>query len=244
MTPQELIATTKDRIGDIGGAFYFHPDTLARGKELGLDGFRFYFLGRGGVLGDVEAPVIVSAFGYFEPGLVAKLWDSGRERVPARQAADAYRDCCREFGRKSFADLDGDVLEGFCQSAEAVVAAAHPAGLGLYAGYVGEPRPDDAPGRAMQLAATLRELRGSAHLLAVVASGVAPDVAHAIRRPNDLGAFGYQEAPPITDDDRTKLAAADELTDQVLLPAYSQLSGAQADALAAGVAAMAAALAS
>ncbi|MGI9594675.1 MAG: helix-turn-helix domain-containing protein, partial [Acidimicrobiales bacterium] len=52
-------------IGAAGAAFYVNPDTLARGKELGLDGFRFYVLGRGGVMGDVPAKVVESAFGYF-----------------------------------------------------------------------------------------------------------------------------------------------------------------------------------
>ena len=53
MQPVEIMRAT-DVIGPIGAAFYFHPDTVARGKEAGLDGFRFYILGRGGVLGDVE----------------------------------------------------------------------------------------------------------------------------------------------------------------------------------------------
>ena len=44
------------KTGDIGSAFYFHPDTLAMAKGHGLDGFRMYFLGRGGVLGDVVTP--------------------------------------------------------------------------------------------------------------------------------------------------------------------------------------------
>ena len=50
----DLARETGGPLGQIGQAYYFHPDTLARGKELGLDGFRWYMLGRGGVLGDVE----------------------------------------------------------------------------------------------------------------------------------------------------------------------------------------------
>jgi hypothetical protein len=51
MTPEELTAAASPRIGAMGSVFYFVPETAARGKELGLDGFRFYVLGRGGVLG-------------------------------------------------------------------------------------------------------------------------------------------------------------------------------------------------
>ena len=74
MDPREVMQATAGKLGDIGAAFYFAPETLQQGKEVGLDGFRFYFLGRGGVLGDVEAGVIRAAFGYFEPGLVEKIW--------------------------------------------------------------------------------------------------------------------------------------------------------------------------
>lgn len=239
MAPQ-VITDTKDPIGNVGGAFYFDADTLARGKELGLDGFRFYFLGRGGVLGDCEAPVVVSAFGYFQPGLVAKMWDTGRQKLAPTAAATEYRQCAQAFGRKKFGDVAG--LDAFCEAAEAVMAAAHPAGLALYAGHVAEPLAEDTPARAMQLAVALRELRGSAHLLAIVASGLDPAVAHAIKRPDDVAAFGYAEAPAIADDDRAKLTAAEELTDRILTPAYAGLSDSQAAALTAGAKAMAAAL--
>ena len=76
-----LVREISDPINTIGSAFYFHPDTLTRGKELGLDGFRFYFLGRGGVLGDVEPAVVVSAYGYFSTPLVTKIW-TWRRRSP------------------------------------------------------------------------------------------------------------------------------------------------------------------
>ena len=82
MDSMALVQAACPKIGDLGSAFYFDPATVAKGKELGLDGFRFYFLGRGGVLGDVEPRVVQAAFGYFEPRLIAKIWDSARERMP------------------------------------------------------------------------------------------------------------------------------------------------------------------
>ena len=81
MTPEELIAAASPKIRDVGSAFYFAPETLAKGKELGLDGLRFYMIGRGGVLGDVEPAVVGSAFGYFAPALIEKTWTSAREKV-------------------------------------------------------------------------------------------------------------------------------------------------------------------
>lgn len=241
MTAQDVITATKDNIGSVGAAYYFHRDTVARGKELGLDGMRFYVLGRGGVLGNVEAPVITSAFGYFTPAVIDKLWNSARQKLEPRQAATEHLECARALGRAKLGDVDG--LEWFNQAAESVIAAMHPAGLALFAGFAAEPLPDDAPGRAMQLAATLREMRGSAHLMAVVATGITPAVAHAIRRPDMVSAFGYETPPEISDQDRAKLAEADELTDRILLPAYSVLSEDQGRALVAGSEAVAKALA-
>src|ERR1700722_11673382 len=133
MTLDELVADVCPTIGSLGAKFYFTPETTARGKELGLDGFRFYFLGRGGVLGDVEAPVVKSAFGYFEGSLVAKIWNSAKERarVTPRQAGQAFVGASQDFGRRHFSSVAG--LDGFCAAAEAVVAVVDPAGLALYA---------------------------------------------------------------------------------------------------------------
>ncbi len=227
MTPEELVADACPRIATLGAAFYFSPETLARGKELGLDGFRFYFLGRGGVLGDVDARVVQSAFGYFEANLAAKFWDSARDRANGtpREVGRAYVSASQDFGRQYFTAVPG--LEGFCAAAETVVAKIDPAGLTLFAGLSSEPLPDDMPARAMQLVTVLRELRGSIHLLAVVAAGVSPRAAHYFRRPDDFTAFGYAEedAPLLTADDRTAMASVDAHTDQLMERAFAVLDG-------------------
>ncbi|MEX2625876.1 MAG: hypothetical protein WD225_03270 [Ilumatobacteraceae bacterium] len=240
MDPRDVITAIAAPTADIGAAAYFHPDTLARGKELGLDGFRFYFLGRGGVLGDVEPEVVVSAFGYFEPSLVAKMWNTGKERIAPRAAAREYLACNADLGRAKFDGLDG--LDAYCEAASAVVGAADLAGLTLFAGVRGEPVPDDPPAAAIHYAVLLRELRGSTHLLAVRASGLSAALAHAVRRPDDVAAFGHGEPPEITDDDRAALVRAEELTDELLAPAFSVLDDGAADALVAGTRAMHAAL--
>ena len=47
MTTEELLARACPPIRDNGWAYYFVPETEARGKELGLDLFQFYVLGPG-----------------------------------------------------------------------------------------------------------------------------------------------------------------------------------------------------
>ena len=243
MTPDELLSSTSASIGAIGSGFYFAPATLAVGKELGLDGFRWYFIGRGGVLGDVEFPVVTAAFGFWSPALVDKMWSTSKAKVAPRAAGSRYHECAADFGRLKFSSVAG--LDAFNAAAEKVIAAADRDGLPLFAAIAAEPLVDDAPGRAMQLMAVLREFRGSAHLVAVLASGLRARHAHFIKRPTDVKTFGYDEAEvaPPTDDMVAAMAKAEALTDALVRPAFAVLTADEAAALAAGVEGMKAALA-
>lgn len=225
MTPEELVESASPIVGSVGSAFYFTAETLETGKALGLDGYRFYFAGRGGVLGDVEWPVVAAAFGYFAPELVAKMWTTATQRVPPRDAARAYMRCAWDFARARLVDVED--LGLFCELALSVVQAADPAGLSLFAGVAAEALAEDLPARAMQLTVSLRELRGSVHLLAVVASGIAPKVAHAIRRPEEVTTFGWDAASLAqpSEEDRAKLREADALTDRMMAARYAAVAG-------------------
>jgi hypothetical protein len=236
MDPREVMAATKLKTAGIGSAFYFHPDTVERAKELGLDGFRMYFLGRGGVLGDVESGVVHSAFGYFHPALLGKMWNSAKERMDPRQAAREYIACNQSLGRAKFADIEG--LAAYVDAASTVIAGVDGGALALFAGVRAEPVPDDAPAAAIHQAMVLREMRGSAHLAAVAAVGLSTPVAHAIKRPDDVAMFGYEVRPVVTDADRAALDRAEVITDDILESAFALLSAEQAAALVAGTDAM------
>ncbi len=236
MTPLELAKQTDQQFQKAGAAFYFHDDTVAKGKEHGIDGFRFYILGRGGVLGDVESKVIASAFGYFNPALIAKMWNSAKEKMGPRDAARLYLQCNADLGRKTLSEIEG--LEQFCASAEKIVNSLDVSGLNLFAGVAAEPLPEDLLGRAAQLVLVLRELRGSVHLAAIVGGGLSPIKAHAIRRPDD--AFGWDPMPEVTDEDRVLLEAIDLRTDEIMAGHFSVLSGEEIEAFAATAKAIAA----
>lgn len=235
-------AEVSPSINKLGNAFYFAPATLARGKELTLGGMRFYFVGRGGTLGDVEWPVVASAFGYFNPAVVEQIWTTSQERVQPKEIGHAYVECSQEFGRAHFADVPG--LEEFCAAAESVIAGIDPAGLALFAGLSAAPLALDAPARAYQLVTLLREHRGSVHLLAVVAVGLEPRVAHAIRRPDDLELFGWtpEDIPPFGDAERELLDEAEAITDRLVELAYDVLDDDGREAIRAGLSGMRAAL--
>lgn len=223
-------------MGGAGAAFYFHPDTLAKGKEHGLGGMKFYFLGRGGVLGNVSSDVVASAFGYFHPDSAATLWNSASEKLAPREAATIYHECAAHIGRTLLSDVAD--LDAFNDAASAAIAGTDRAGLALFAGIAAEPLVDDAAGRAMQQAAVLRELRGSAHLNALLATGIVPAEAHCLRRPEMAAPFGWDPAPDTSAFDMAKLEAAETLTNQLVGVGFASLSEDQSAALAAGAAAI------
>ena len=243
MTLDELIATACPIIKDTGWAFYFAPATMARGAELGLEPVQFYAMGRGGVLGDVEPAVVSSAFGYFNPTLVANLWNAGKAVVSPRVAGAAFMECCIEHGRAKLAAVDG--LDGFVAAGEKVLAATEVEAFALFAATNAEPAATDAPGRAMQIVTVLREYRGSAHLAAVRAVGLTSKQAHFVTRPNDAAQFGWSpdDAPVVDDAVRASMVEAERLTDLMVRGAYAALGVAERDTFVSGLRAVQAALA-
>ena len=235
MTQSELVTTASPLINTLGSAFYFTPATLARGKELGLRGMQYYILGRGGVLGDADSSVIRSAFGYFNATVIRDAWDSGRAIVAPRVAGHEYFQSAAQHGRTTLADTPG--MEAFADAAAAINDAADDTGLPLYAGIKSEPLADDVPARAYQLVTVLRELRGSAHLLALRAVGIDDKVAHFIKRPDAVKMFGYtpEDVPTFTDAMHAAMSEAEVLTDRLVTPAYAGLSEAQQSALVDGL---------
>lgn len=223
MLTETLIQEASPIINRIGGAFYFTPETLGRGRELGLNGLQFYFIGRGGVLGDVEWPVVASAFGYFSPTMVHKFWNSAQAVITPREGGRAFLECSREFGRQHLSQIDG--LDEFCAAAEQVTNAIDPIGLPLFAAVNCEPFAVDLPARAMQHLTVLREHRGSAHLLALVAAGLDPRVADVINGSDNYTFHGWDQAeqPIPTQKDQDLMYQAHQLTNQLVSVPFSVL---------------------
>jgi helix-turn-helix protein len=231
----DLSAAAGPLISQLGGLFYFEAEATAKADELGLSPFQFYLLGRAGVFGDADASVVCSALGYFNPELIGRRWNAAKAILPPRDGVRAYLDCCAAFGRRYLAGLPG--LPAFCVAAEAVRDAANPVGLPLFAGIAAEPLAPDTPGRAMQLVTVLREFRGGAHLLAVVTCGLDAKTAHYLSRPDVFFNFGWErdDVPVATDEDRARLRRANEMTEQLMAPAFGVLDQDGTDALLHGL---------
>ncbi len=211
MTPLEFAQASDQPFQTVGAAHYFDDLTRPAAEALGLDLFRFYFCGRGGVLGAVDAPVVQSAFGYFNPALLQKMWTSGGERCDVSEAASAQMQVAYDIGDRNLEGVDG--LEEATEALARVTSAVDVGGLGLFAGFQQLPVPEHVPAAWMHQCILMRELRGSVHLAALTSHGLPGRVAHQIARPNDGEMFGWKEPAEVTNEQREAYAAAKTLTD-------------------------------
>ena len=243
MTDEELISIVCPIFNDNSYKYYFSQSTIDTGKSLGLKGMEFYVAGRGGALGDCEGSVVAAAFGYFNPIIINAAWTLAIAKHPARTIGSMHYECAAVVGREKLSALPN--LAEFVSAMQKVFDAMDPDGLALFAAFKSLPLVNDLPGRAMQLAASLREYRGSAHLVAVRASGVSGIQAHFIKRPKDMKNFGWSESeyPIVNDETRARMVAAEKLTDALCIAPYSVLNETERASLVAGARAFEAALA-
>ena len=241
MNAAELARTTAAPINAVGAKFMLIPETNAIGADLGFPHpFAFYTAGRGGVLGDVDADVIISAFGFFAPSLIRKFWDSSKAVMSPRQAGSAFAGAAQTWGRRHLTGVDG--LERFCELGEKIIEAADCSALALFAGWRSEPLAADTPARAYQVLHVLREHRGSAHIVAVLATGLTPFQAH-FGKLGEAGLknFGWRDWRSELLDVagmENRLARAEELTTELITPAFGALSATEASEFASLIATM------
>ena len=236
MKPSELAGMTSPQINAIGAKFMLTPETNDIGTELGFSHpFAFYTAGRGGVLGDVDAEVVISAFGFFSPGLIRKFWDSSKAVMSPRQSGTAFAQAAHAWGRNHLTGADG--LERVAELGEKIIDAADASALALFAGWRAEPLAGDPAGRAYQVLHVLREHRGSAHIVAILAAGLTPFQAHYGKLGEaGLKSFGWKEWK----EDLLNIAGledrlhrAEALTTELITPAFGALSPSEATEFAA-----------
>lgn len=148
-------------------------EVLAPYKTFGYPNrYAYYFAGRAGVLGGVDADVVAAGLGFFEPSLLHKMWDAGVAVEGPRAAAMRYGAACAQWGRSRLAGFSGAARQA--DLIRHVIDSVDPVGLPLFAGWRAESRPADEAGLAYFLTHVLRELRCAVHVNAVVFTGIAP----------------------------------------------------------------------
>jgi len=218
----------KGPIGSLGGAWMTGDAEERATADAGLEGWQLYFLARHGVLGDVDADVVTAAAVVFPADVVRSQWEAARQVMSPQEALDRYLDLCHHWGREHLDGFDG--TGRLAQLATQVVDSADVIGLPLFAGWRAVPRPADDAARCGHLMQVMREHRGAAHGVALVATGVPPLVAILGGDGGTENAQDYGWVPPfplVTDHDRSARRAAEELTDDLVAPAYECLDDAE-----------------
>jgi hypothetical protein len=220
-----IIRATSVPIHHIGTAIYLSPDVFGWAAEWGWpNAFAFYFAGRGGMLGDVDANVVCSAFGWFEPTIVKTLFDEGAVVAGAQAAAQRMAEAHARWGHKHLGDVKG--LDQIVSVTETLVDGLEGSGLPLFVGWRAAPRADDAAGRAAQLMQILREWRGGLHLVATTAVGLTPLEAILTNEgPGQAKYVGWPEPFPDSASLRHKHDEAEAITDRLAAVALTRVLG-------------------
>lgn len=212
MDAVEAATRSAKAIVELGGGFMTAGPTYARGGELGFSGIDFYVLGRGGVLGDVDADVIAAGFIFWNPTQVRAQWETGRGVMAPDAAAREWAACCATWGEANVPDTDG--ADRLADLLTTVVNEASPANAALFAGWRALPVPTTAKARIAHQTNALRELRGALHGGALLAAGVSPADAVVYRSAMMAPLFGWDaESVTVDADLKARWHAAEAATD-------------------------------
>ncbi|MEI4273845.1 hypothetical protein TEK04_19155 [Klenkia sp. LSe6-5] len=172
--PTGAARSLRDAAEPLATIGFWGKPAYAAMEALGLEFLTGYVWGRSAPMGEPSAPVVVAAFGVFEPGLVTSLYDQARG-IASREDVLA----ARERGAvESLHEVLGDVPTSEVETAVAQlrlatdVAVADVAGRPLVAGLASLPWPADPWGQLWHALNILREYRGDTHQAANVAAGL------------------------------------------------------------------------
>jgi len=213
MTPEQAAHETRDAIVTFTSGFMTDPASYAYGQSLGFDGFDFYIAGRGGVLGDVPADVVVAALVYFADDAVRPRWERAGLVMTRRSAAQAFAQCARSWALDHVSDdVDAPRLAALLGQ---VVARASVAGAPLFAGWRLLEEPHEPKALVVHRLNALRELRGAVHGAAVLTVGLRPIEAVVVRSPKMAPVLGWPEPYPDPEPFRDRWQLAEARTDRV-----------------------------
>jgi hypothetical protein len=234
MDADELSALTADPMQLLGMSFYFDPLTRATGKELGLNVYEFYGLGRAGTLGDVDTATVQDVFYFFDPSVIDFMWTSAKTKANPVEIANEHVRAAYAFAERTFGDVELSALSEFAIAVRRMVERHERGVCPLVDGYFAFPAPSDPVHAAYLATIFLRELRGGHHIHATREVGLDPLVACYLQDPGVFALHGYKEedAPTVTEELTKQKALAEELTGSAMATCFAVLSDDERRAIA------------
>ena len=146
-------------------------DTNAALAAHGLDFMSSYVGGRATCLGQPNGAVVASAFAWFEPVLVATLYDVAAAALP-RAKLVSIRDEATVASLRAALGVDdpSEVADLLAAAAESAEGAGRP----LFSGLLQRGRPSDPVHRLWWACELVREHRGDSHVAAANLAGLSP----------------------------------------------------------------------
>lgn len=231
-TTAETIERVCEPVQQYSRSWMLAKSTDAFGVELGFpSGAQFWVVGRAGVLGGCPIEVAAAAIAFEPLSKVREAWLNVPEGLTHYGVALHYRDRITSWGDRVFADFDSETLDLIDVLGRRIVDAA-PAALGtIFAGWRSLPVPESVQGRAALTIHMLRELRGAAHIAAILACGLTPlDAILSAPHPPPRTGPGYAERMghqgPFRDpaEVREQRMEAERLTASIIEPYFGALT--------------------
>ena len=149
--------------------------TAQRAVELGFpSGYEFWVVGRAGVLGTAAPEIAAAGLAFLAPAAVEAAFAARPPGISVEGVAAEFAARCTAWGAEALASFDRSRMERLDELGRRVVDAA-PAALGaVFAGWRAMPPPADIGGRVALTTHVLREMRGTAHIAAVIGAGITP----------------------------------------------------------------------
>jgi hypothetical protein len=139
--------------------------------ELGLDFLTSYVGGRAACLGDPAGSVVAATFAWFEPSLIANIYQVARQTAPRELLMTTRVEATvQSLGQV----LGDDDLSTVADALADAAGAADGMGRSLFSGTRATGRPIDPVERLWWAATLVREHRGDSHVAAAAAAGIGP----------------------------------------------------------------------
>lgn len=214
LTPTEAARESAQAVHDLAAAFMLDLDTYMTASEAGYEGMSFYFAGRGGVLGDVDAEAVCEAFVFFPADSVRTGWESTTGIESRAESARRFAESGYRWASEHLPE-DAVDYQRLAELAGKVVAGADGSAAPVFAGWRELPEPAGERELVLHRMNALRELRAARHAAAVREVGLKPVDAFMVKSPYMAAIFGWPEPEDGPDDaTREKWERAEALTDE------------------------------
>lgn len=215
LTPVEAARESARAVHDLPATFMFDMATYEAAGALGYEGTAFYFAGRGGVLGDVDAETVAKAFVFFPSETVRTNWESSADVESRSESARRFAGAAHAWAIEHLPDGAIDYAR-LADLAGRVENAGDPSGAPVFAGWRDLPEPTDERALALHRLNALRELRAARHGVAVHRVGLEPVQAFMVKSPYMAAIFGWPEPEGGPDEaTREHWNRAEELTNEL-----------------------------